>query len=579
MKSKIFLCIPFCFLLSHQLTAQAQNKEEGFGNPLPQSSSISSVFGEPRTNHFHSGIDFRTNSDTGMVVVAPYDGWIARIKVGFTGYGNALYLDHRNGYSTVFGHLERFAPAIEKYIEKVQYANQKNDIEEFPEKELLCIQKGDTIGYSGNTGGSTGPHLHYEVRETKSQNPIDPIERGFYALPDNIAPEITRLVIYEVTEVEGISMLRRFKGLKVHKTKGYYTVDTQGLSALPKKIAFGLIAEDRINDQKGTFAIACATIKIDGNVLFGYKIDEFSYAETRFANTFIDYEAKRMKYGEIVKLFSESSWPISVYRKNINGGVVTIDTINSQQFEIVVMDHNGNDAMLQFRLNPKKTVSVGLPSLVDSTRQVFAIPTKQANLSYKGVRLTVPENALYAPTLLEIKDTDLIGNHAISKSLAIGSNTIPLQKPVKIEVNLRELGVNVTDRVYLARIQGTKEISFVGSIISDSTIIGETREFGVFALARDTTPPLVKPKNFQDGEDVSEQQYLFFEISDVGSGVASYQASVDGEWAAIYFEPKEQTLRYKLSSIHLQPGLSHNIRIDCADQTGNITEITNNFRW
>lgn len=579
MKSKIFLYIHFCFLLSHQLTAQAQNKEEGFGNPLPQSSSISSVFGEPRTNHFHSGIDFRTNSDTGMVVVAPYDGWITRIKVGFKGYGNALYLDHRNGYSTVFGHLERFAPAIEKYIEKVQYANQKNNIEEFPEKELLCIQKGDTIGYSGNTGGSTGPHLHYEVRETKSQNPIDPIERGFYALPDNIAPEITRLVIYEVTEVEGIPLFRRLKGIKVHKGKGYYSVDTQGLRALPKKIAFGLIAEDKINDQKGTFAIASATIKIDGNVLFGYKIDEFSYTETRYANTFIDYEAKKMKYGEIVKLFAKSSCPISVYKKNINCGIVTVDTIKRQKFEIKVRDHNGNVAKLQFQLNPRGTVSASPPSIIDSTQQIFALPTKQSNLSYKGVQLTVPEKALYAPALLTIKDTDLIGYQAISRSFAIGSNTIPLHKSVKIDVNLRELGVNVTDRVYLGRIQGKKEISFVGGVVYDSTIMAETRDFGIFALARDTTPPLVKPKNFQDGEDVSEQQYLFFEISDIGSGVASYQVYLDGEWAAIYYEPKERTLRYKLSSLHLQPGLSHNIRIECADQTGNITEITNNFRW
>lgn len=579
MKSKIFLCIPFCFLLLPQLTTQAQNKEQGFGNPLPQSSSISSVFGEPRTNHFHSGIDFRTNSDTGMVVVAPYDGWIARIKVGFTGYGNALYLDHRNGYSTVYGHLERFAPTIEKYIEKVQYANQKNDIEEFPEKELLCIQKGDTIGYSGNTGGSTGPHLHYEVRETKSQNPIDPIERGLYALPDDIAPEITRLVIYEVLEVDGTPLFRRMKGIKVHKGKGYYTADTQGLDALPKKIAFGIIAEDRINDQKGSFATASATLKINGNELFGYKIDEFSYTETRYANTFIDYEAKRLKYGEIVKLFSEPNCPISLYKKNKTSGVVTVDTIKSQQFEIRVVDHNGNDATLQFRLNPKKTVSAGVPSIIDSTRQVYAIPTKKASISCNGVRVTVPEKALYAPALLSIKDTDLIGDQAISKSFAIGSNTIPLQKSITIEVSLRDFGVRITDRVYLARLQGKKEISFVGSAISDSTVVGETREFGIFALARDTTPPLVKPKNFQDGEDVSEQQYLFFEISDEGSGVASYQAYVDGEWAAIYFEPKDHTLRYKLSTLHLQPGLSHNIRIDCVDQTGNTTEITNNFRW
>jgi len=579
MKLKIFQTLPFFLIFLIQFTTQAQNKEEGFGNPLPQSSSISSVFGEPRSNHFHSGIDFRTNSDTGLVVVAPYDGSISRIKVGFTGYGNALYLEHSNGLSTVYGHLERFAPAIESHITKVQYANQKNDIEDFPERELLCIQKGDTIGFTGNTGGSTGPHLHYEIRETKSQNPIDPIARGLYYLPDNIAPVIARLIIYEVTEIDGCLLFRRFKGIKVQKGKELYTIENNGLETLPKKIAFGLIADDRINEQKGTFAIASAVMKLDGQDYFGYNLDEFSYTETRFANAFIDYEAKKMKYGEIVKLFAESNCPISVYRLNSSCGVVTVDTTKGQLFEIKVMDHNGNSSRLQFALRPKSTIKPNQLAIKDTTRQVIAIPTKHTTLNYNGIQLTIPEKALYAPTLVEIKDTTLVGDLAISRSVAIGLNTIPLQKPVRIELNLKQMGVNITDRVYLARLLGSKGISYAGGIVKDSLLSTSTREFGVFALARDTTPPLIKPRNFQDGENVSEQRYLYYHISDSETGVASYQAYIDGEWAAMYYEPKEQTLRYNLSSLRLQPGLSHNIRIVCTDQVGNITELTNNFIW
>ena len=580
MNTKIFLSIPIYFVFSLNSPTQAQNKEVGFGNPLPQSSSVSSVFGEPRTNHFHSGIDFRTNRDTGMVVIAPYDGWVSRIKLGFSGYGKALYLDHRNGYSTVFGHLERLSPAIEKYIEDVQYANQKNDIEEFPEKEILCIQKGDTIGYTGNTGGSSGPHLHYEIRETKTQKPIDPLTKGLYYLPDNIAPEIKRLVIYEAMEIDGVNYFRRFKGVKAYKGKsGTYLINAEDINALPKRIALGIIAEDRMNNQKGTFAVASATARLNGNAYFSFKIDEFSFTETRYANAFTDYAAKKEDFGEIVKLFTEQNCPLSVYEKNENNGIIAVDTIQSQLFHIRILDHNGNDASLRFRLSPKRTISLGLPTIIDSSRQAIALPSKQTHLNYRGVKLTIPAKALYAPSLVEIKDTDLVGEHAISRSFMVGPNTIPLHKSVKIEVRVTDWGVNTKDRVYIARLQGTKGISYAGGVFTDSTIATDIREFGVFALARDTTPPLIKPKNFVDGDAVTDQQYLFFKIADEGSGIASYQVSVDGEWAAIEYEPKEQLLRYKLLSTRIQPGISHTIRIVCTDQTGNLTETTNSFIW
>ncbi len=580
MKSKIFFCTTFCIAFSLNSPLQAQNKNEGFGNPLPQSSSISAVFGEPRNNHFHSGIDFRTNRDTGMVVIAPYDGWITRIKVGYTGYGNALYLDHRNGYSTVYGHLERFAPVVEKFIEDCRYISQKNDLEEFPDNERLCVKKGDTIAYSGNTGGSTGPHLHYEIRRTKTQNPIDPIASGLYSLPDNIAPEISKLIIYDVVEIDGSYFYRRFSALKVHKEKaGVYSVNTDGINALPKNIAFGIMAEDRINDQRGTFAIAATTLRINGIEHFAYIINEFSYTETRFANAFIDYAAKKEKFGGIVKLFSESNCPLSIYEKNVNNGTVAVDTNKKTLFEINTMDHNGNETFLRFSLASKRTTASLLPSISNPDRMTIALPTAQSQLHHRGVKVTIPAKALYGPSVVEIRDSDLIGLQAISRSFSIGPNTIPLQKAIKIEVNLGAMGVNTMDRIYLARLQGAKGIAFIGNAINDSTIVADTREFGTFAVARDTTPPLIKTKNFVDGEVVSDQKYLFFEIDDLGSGIAGFQAYIDNEWAAIDYEPKEKTLRYKLRSNRVQPGISHIIRVVCNDNTGNVSEVITNFIW
>ncbi len=559
----------------------SQNQNTGFSSPIPDNNGVSSVFGEPRTDHFHSGIDFRTNSDTGMAVIAPYDGWVSRIKVGHVGYGNAIYIDHPNGYSTVYGHLERFSPMLESYVDKLQYEQQKSDIEDFPEAGLLCIQKGDTIGFSGNTGGSTGPHLHYEVRITKNQNPIDPLSQGFYDLKDETAPQIRRLVLYEVVGYGDTILFRRITGIKTEKERGTnFTVNMEKERVLPRRIAFGIIADDKIGDQKGTFAVTLGSLKQDGKVAFAFKLTEFSYAETRYSNAFTDYEAKVLNFGNIIKLFAERNDPLTVYSINQNGGIFELDTAKTHSFEISVADHNRNISTLRFSLSPKQLYEPKPLVIQNPKTQIIAEPMSSSTLQVNGITVTIPAKALYGPAIVEVGESDNSCDQALCKAFSIGSSSIALQKPVKVQINLSFLGVKTTDRIYLARFTRSRHISYISSNIGiDSTLTAETKNFGVFTIARDTTPPLLQPSNFSDGDDVGGEHYLKFKMQDDGSGIASYSAFVDDNWIAVAYEPKENQLRLKLSAKHIQPGIIHTIVVQCNDFTGNKTVEKYSFRW
>ena len=559
----------------------SQSPNSGFSNPLPDNNGVSSVFGEPRTDHFHSGIDFRTNGDTGMVVVAPYDGWLSRIKVSTLGYGNVVYIDHPNGYTTVYGHLERFSAKLEDYVDGLQYEQQKWDIEDFPEPGLLCIQKGDTIGFSGNTGGSTGPHLHYEVRISKNQHPIDPLSQGFYDLKDETAPQIKRLVLYEVVGYGDTVLFRRIRGIKTNREGGVgYSANLDKEKLLPKRIAFGIIADDKIDNQKGTFDVTYGSLKQNGKMDFAFKLTEFSYAETRYANAFTDYEAKSLKYGEIIKLFRESNDPLSIYSVNVNGGIFELDTTKTESFEISVADHNRNVSSLRFNLSPKHLYNPAPLVINNPKTQIIVEPLKSATLTMGGVTATIPANALYGPAIVELGDTSCQCNQSLCKAFFVGSPTIALQRPIKIEVNLKMLGIKTTDRIYVARFTRSRRIAYAGGIVSeDSTITMETRNFGVFTIARDTTPPLLQATNFSDGDNVDGEQYLMFKIDDEDTGIASYSAFVDGKWVAVAYEPKEKQLRLKLSAKHIQPGITHIIMIQCTDLLGNKTEKNYGFHW
>jgi len=218
----IFLML---LLVGASSLAQSNIPKDYFGKPLDIPLILSGSFGELRSNHFHSGLDIKTQQRTGLPVYAPADGYVSRIKVGHYGYGKALYIKHPNGYSTVYAHLERYAGKIQDYVKKQQYRKESYEIELFPKADLLPVYKGDLIGYSGNTGSSGGPHLHFEIRDASSR-PMNPMLFGL-DVPDTRRPLLNSVMVYPVGDSAHVDQRRSRKRLKLTPLgNGSYKAET-----------------------------------------------------------------------------------------------------------------------------------------------------------------------------------------------------------------------------------------------------------------------------------------------------------------------------------------------------------------
>ncbi|HUM45304.1 MAG TPA: M23 family metallopeptidase, partial [Chitinophagales bacterium] len=253
-----------------------------FRNPLDIPIALSANFGEIRSNHFHTGFDIRTNAETGYKVYAAADGVISRIKVSATGFGNVLYISHPNGYMTVYGHLDRFNDAIAAYVKQQQYAKQSFEVELFPDAGKFPVKKSDLIAYSGNSGSSGGPHLHFEIRDASGETfPLNPA--AFYALDDTIPPKFSALYLYGIDKTTGDPVKYSIK-----KNKSGYALVNDSVTINKPVIGVAVEAADYMNHASNDYGIFEYRVKLDGQLIYSVKFDRFDFSNGRYVNAFTD---------------------------------------------------------------------------------------------------------------------------------------------------------------------------------------------------------------------------------------------------------------------------------------------------
>ncbi len=286
------MTIALTFLIKLLLTglfAEQAADRSMFISPLRIPLSLSSNFGELRSDHFHSGIDIRTQVVTGKEVLAAANGYIYRISVSPGGFGKALYMRHPNGYSTVYAHLDKFTPEIEEYLISRQYEEKSFTLTLWPARAGTHVKIGDVIAYSGNSGSSSGPHLHYEIRKTDGEMPVNPFLFD-YGISDNIKPVFDKLVIYPISENTFINNQNRMLRLDVRGSDGKYELSSRNEITISGPAGFGFRAHDFINGSGSRFSVHSIQLNVDNRQVFSYVMDEFSFNETRYINSHIDYE-------------------------------------------------------------------------------------------------------------------------------------------------------------------------------------------------------------------------------------------------------------------------------------------------
>ncbi len=544
-----------------------------FISPVKIPQLLSANFGELRIDHFHSGLDIKTQGVTGKEVVAAADGYISRIGISPGGFGNALYITHPSGYTTVYGHLERFSPEIQKYVRARQYEKKSFTITLFPSKVDFPVKQGDLIAYSGNSGGSGGPHLHFEVRKSDSERPINPLLFDF-GMADNIKPVIEKLVIYPI----GNSLINnenRAKKINVTGSHGVYSIPQSDGIEVSGLIGFGIKAYDLLNNSNNKCAVYSLELTIDSSTVFKYVMDGFSFDESRYVNSHIDYETYMRENIYIEKTYVLPGDRLSAYKIANHRGLYNFNDNKTHHAEIIVTDANRNRSVVKFKLIAVAGASYG-PSV---SSEMKTMPYNKINkFSSDNILVTIPNGALYDTLFFSYKKEPGV-SWMLSDIHNIHNKFTPVQKPFTISIKPTKILTGNESKMLIIRLTDDSRKIAVNSNWSDGYLTADVLAFGKYYVGIDTIAPEITPVGFSSGSVLTGRKELKFRVTDQLSGIKTYEGLIDGNWALFEYDQKNDLLSYRFDETRIKKGLRHNLIFKVSDYKENISSYSCNFTW
>jgi hypothetical protein len=559
--NNILYCILFCFITKSAF-AQTDYPKDYFENPLEIGPILAGTFAELRSNHFHGGLDIKTQQREGLNVLATADGYVSRIKISPWGYGKALYIQHPNGYTTVYGHLSELAPELEAYVKEQQYKKEKFAIELFPSANSIKVTKGQLIALSGNTGGSGGPHLHYEIRDSR-QHPMNPMLFGFN-IKDTRKPTVNAVYGYSLTDSSQVNHHNNRVKIKLTKGQdGNYLAETVFASG---SISFGVNTYDKqdlAHNKNGVYNIKTY---INGKLNYELDFKKFSFNESRHLNQLIDYEYFKEKKTRIQKLFKNEDNPLSIIKNVEDYGQVIINEGEQINYKIVISDFNNNTRSITIPIVGQKRKITHFKEKIESSYYAYA--NKSNSLEQDNKQIYIPKNALYEDTAL-IFETK-------GDTVTLGNPNIPLHKNITLKFDAAKFSTEDLSKIYISGLgYNNKPYFYINTYKKDGEIIGKTKYFGKFTLSCDTEKPVITPVNTQEGKWMSKATTLRMKITDKLSGIKKYRATINGKWALMEYDAKKDLLTYKFSdNVHVSG--ENKFKLIVIDNVGNnsIFEMT-----
>lgn len=533
-----FSLILSVFISSHLKAQQIYSNNvyplTDFRSPLDISPpALAGSFGELRANHFHSGIDFRTNQRTGYPVYAPADGYISRLRVQNSGFGLALYINHPNGYTTVYGHLSRFNPKIAQIVKNIQYKKLSYEIDEFPSTDLIPVRKGEVIAYTGNTGSSGGPHLHFEIRDSKTEATINPQLLGI-SIPDNIPPVIHAMYVYRLNG-KPFNEFTPKQYFQVAGGNGTYRLNQVNTIHLNGEVGFGIVANDRHNGASGNNGVYSIELQVDGITVYTSALERFTFDNSKAINSHIDYPTYLRTKQSIQKSFVDPGNPLQIYFNLINNGRITFNDGKTHTVKYTISDARGNKSTLAFNVLSDPKAVINTPELPLGTSFTY---NRQNEFSQEDVKVILPKGTLYDDLNFLYKKTAKPLQNAFSEVHHIHNNLTPLHNGFELWIKADSTIIKYQSKALIVNSNRSSQ----GGYFENGWVKAKPRTFGSYFVAIDTIAPNIVPINISDGKNMAGISKMSFRISDALSGIKSFNGYIDGKWVLMEFDTKTASL-------------------------------------
>lgn len=541
--------------------AQENSYPQDFRSPMDISLIVAGNFGEVRSNHFHTGIDFKTQGVEGKNIYAVGDGYVSRISYSHYGYGKALYVTHPNGYTSVYAHLSKFNKPISKYVREYQYSIQEETFNVYLDSNELVVKKGEIIALSGNSGSSFAPHLHFEIRETDSENPMNPLLFGI-KIKDNNKPMINNLKIYPLDSYSMVNGKQEAVIVPVKKNKsGTYFLNEKITGY--GNVGCALHSTDRLN-ARNICGLYSLDLSVNGYPLFGHKMDRLNFSTSRYVNHHVDYLRHKQYNNSFHKSFLKGNNLLDIYTQ-VNDGFTNIEHDSIYKFNYIAKDYAGNSSKLSYKIKGDSTGFAKVKSTESICEHYFRY-NESNYLEKNGFVAMMTPNTLYENLCVNYQSEK--NSSYLSDVHVFGTKFAGIQQTYKVILTPNQpIDSALHDKLLIVSIDDKGKIADRGGDFQLGTVTTRVKQFGSFAISIDTTMPLLVL--LTDTTKLKTNSTLVFKMGDNLSGIQSYSATLDGEWILSTFKRKKGRLYVSFTEVeNLKPG-THILQVEVIDERGN----------